>query len=700
MSVQNLTTENYGYNIYCNEMHCVNMIPSGGSGSIGDIYTRDSNNNSIFSKTFEGNGGTYTFNDSNIYALRKTDGGQAVLAAAVNSTVAGQAVIGIGEPDTQNSWFFVYNTSDKNLLMGQNNACVNKNFSISLGTGNLGISSQNANFSTDDVSFGKVGDPLDTFTVHSAANTIDGPLDITNNNKISMGNWIDPDNFTPGHLSLYSNIYGFGINTDNFNIIGPLGSSINQNVGGNIITQANTSGFQLKKLLYDENGSSGSVGQVLTATATGTQWNNDLNTNIYNSDGSLSGTRTVTLAGNKLDFGPQSPTSPAQLVIDPSSNQIGMFSFNGQVNIGTNTQTSTNIESKSINLFGGTLFPPLGGITLDAVGISFPQQSNGILKTTSGILSAGAALNDLSDVIVSSPQIRDIIQYNGSNFVNVGNYGYNNATIVNNSTITMAFENIYISGNSVFNVPTSGISDIGRKIMICASQGVQCTITFPVGIFLVYNSTSYSNFSMNNTTGTVELICLSSNQYGFASITDRWGSSLLSFDQPFSAAMLSLGNLEDVDTTAPTNGQVLTYNTGSSKWVNATPAASTSGNYSPTYSFGANVTAISLLQGNYIRSGDIVTVNIVANITVNGSLLGSDMVLIISIPVNTNSGFSSIYSAPGTVNIYYSGSGLVQLGGQITATIAGNTVNLTSRYTLSASQSIVLMANFQYSVTG
>jgi hypothetical protein len=151
-----------------------------------------------------------------------------------------------------------------------------------------------------------------------------------------------------------------------------------------------------------------------------------------------------------------------------------------------------------------------------------------------------------------------------------------------------------------------------------------------------------------------------------------------------------------IDSIPPT-GISLSSSATSSNLNAALPISNT---YSPTYTLGTNVSAISLLTGNYTQIGNIVNVNVVANITVNGSAVDQNMILTISIPVNTNSGFSSIYSAPGVVNIYYSGGGLTQLGGQVTSTISGNTVVLNPRYTLATSQSIVLMANFQYSITG
>ena len=311
------------------------------------------------------------------------------------------------------------------------------------------------------------------------------------------------------------------------------------------------------------------AGQVLALDGTNTITTTTIptGTNIYNSNGTISDpVRTITLGGGKIDFGPQSPTSPGEFFIDQASAEIGMSAYNGQVNIGNANQTSTNVEAIAVNLVGhsGT-----GNINIDSQLVTFPQQPNGVLKTTLGTMTANAALQDLSNTSIVTPNNRQILAYNGANWYNQTAWYYHDIIAANNATITATLDNIYISAGSTITIPFCGGGDIGRRLTISASQLQQTTIIFPNGVFLIYNSTGYTNFQMNNPSGSVTLVVVGGNQYTFESITDRWGSALLSFDQPFSAAMLDIGQLADVDVASVTNGQVLRYNSGTSMWENS-----------------------------------------------------------------------------------------------------------------------------------
>lgn len=332
--------------------------------------------------------------------------------------------------------------------------------------------------------------------------------------------------------------------------------------------------------------------------------------NIYNSDGSLTGNRVVTLLGNKLTFGPQVSTAPALLYLDPASSQIGIFSYNGNVNIGDTTQTATNISSATINLTGNVG----GGINIDADNVTFTQQANGVLKTTSGSLTANAGLADLSDVSLSSPAAGQFLSYSGSDWFNETIVVYKNVITVNGTSITAILDNIYISSGGTITIPTCGSGDIGRRISISASQLIQTTVIFPSGTFLVFNEVSYDNFQMNNTTGAMVVIVIGSNQYTFESITDRWGSAVLSF-QPFTASMLALTDLQDAVITSPVLNQILKYN--GSKWVNSNT------------SFSSN-----LIFGGLILNGSTL-VSIYDNVTIMDITYGVNATLNMTITLAT-----------------------------------------------------------------
>lgn len=309
-------------------------------------------------------------------------------------------------------------------------------------------------------------------------------------------------------------------------------------------------------------------------------------TNIYNSDGTLTGTRTITLAGNKISFGPQSPTSPAQLFIDPSFNLIGLYSYQGSVNIGDTNQATTSIQSDNIFLTSGL------STEINSMNVKFPQQSNGVLKTSGGNLIAGSNIQDLSNVQVSGPSTYQTLQYNQplNKWINATVPGYKSVIQVSNTNITASLDTIYLSSNMNITVPFTGLSDAGRVLMIVCEQLTQTVINFPFGIYLVYNNTANTNFSINSPTGVVELICLSSNQYTFRSITGQWGDSD-PLTKNYNACMSTIETLLDTDISNPQPNQILRF-TGS-KWINSNVS------YTSNLLFSGRILQGSCLQNVY-----------------------------------------------------------------------------------------------------
>ena len=136
MSLSNLFNGPNDYILYCDEMHCKNIVPPIG-GNQGDIFTVNAANQSVFSKTFEGSDQVYLFKNCKFEVANFDDNGPGVLAVGTQSISTQGAVLGMGETDTQNSFFFFYDPSTKNLGMAQNNACVGHDFTMGLSTGNF-----------------------------------------------------------------------------------------------------------------------------------------------------------------------------------------------------------------------------------------------------------------------------------------------------------------------------------------------------------------------------------------------------------------------------------------------------------------------------------------------------------------------------------------------------------------------------------
>lgn len=135
MSINTLFYEN-GFILNCEEMRCKKIVPPT-PGNPGDIYTVNTAGQSVFSKTFDGSNGTYQFKNCSLQVLNDDDSQPAILSAGTLSTNTQPVVIGMGELDTQNSFFFYYDPVTKDLGLQQNNACVDHDFTTNLNNGNL-----------------------------------------------------------------------------------------------------------------------------------------------------------------------------------------------------------------------------------------------------------------------------------------------------------------------------------------------------------------------------------------------------------------------------------------------------------------------------------------------------------------------------------------------------------------------------------
>ncbi len=143
----------------------------------------------------------------------------------------------------------------------------------------------------------------------------------------------------------------------------------------------------------------GQLGDVtLTAPANtnilqynGTQWVNTVptDTNIYNTDGTLTGPRAVGLGGQILLIGQApTPTTPAMFRIQ--SGQIDVQSDSGYVYIGSLAQLQTNIQSAQLNFIGLITTPTYqnGYIAVDNLGVwsaSTPSDTN--IYNSDGVIS-------------------------------------------------------------------------------------------------------------------------------------------------------------------------------------------------------------------------------------------------------------------------------------------------------------------------
>jgi hypothetical protein len=492
-------------------------------------------------------------------------------------------------------------------------------------------------------------------------------------------------------------------------------------------------------------GNTGPTGSGVTGN-TGPTGPAGANVNIYNSNGTIvpSTTRIVTVDNSSLQF--NGLTSATSINLDDTTGNLFIVSGSGDLDLTTTGGGNINLDTSGGNgdislICGGLLeIANFGGnnIALTTTGSGKTHitgnteisAGNGEIKlVTTGfgktnitgdvelssltasqyiktdlskkLISSNITLSngDVSDVVISSPQDGQYLSYDSTltKWKNSTGYIYKHV-ITTTGSLTAQLDYIYINATTAtITLPSPGSPDIGRRILITTSQGAQCTVTFPSGIYLVYNNTTYNNFSIDSPSGSIELIVLEFNQYSFVSITDSWASAVLPNSKEFNSCMDKVSSLQDTIITSPANGDMLTYN--GTNWINKV-STSGGGTYSPSYTLNGNITGTTQLGGKYIYTSGAVSVNINSSISLTSSLTPIEAIITVSLPINPTSIFSGIYEAPGVTNIYDT-SGTTQLRyiyGVTLAVISTYTVQLIVTYTSPVNTTAYFNASFAYSL--
>lgn len=294
---------------------------------------------------------------------------------------------------------------------------------------------------------------------------------------------------------------------------------------------------------------SGSPGQILNINGSGNA-EFDYTLNSQNNPYVLNtGTSSLTLQGNSTVI------SSSGLTCNAPSN------FTSNVVVGSSLTDSLASAGTNGQVLKST------GSAVKWQTQTFPVDS--VFSRTGTVIaqSGDYNINQLAGVSITSPQTSQVLEYNGSNFVNSSIYTYTSTVFNSSSSVSAVLNTLYINGTTAtYTLPSTGSGNISSRIMIACSQSVQCQITFGVGQFLVYNGTAYSNFTMNSPTGSVELICIGNNQWTFGSISGQWSSALLSF-KSFNATMDTVATLQDTNIISPITNNYLKYSSGS--WINS-----------------------------------------------------------------------------------------------------------------------------------
>lgn len=211
------------------------------------------------------------------------------------------------------------------------------------------------------------------------------------------------------------------------------------------------------------------------------------------------------------------------------------------------------------------------------------------------------SLDNLTDVVISSPTLAQVLRYNGtswvnakSNFVDLNDVG----TPLNNgylkwTTGVMTYVTTIPSSSvtGLSNVAKSGQGSLAWLTDVSSGSG---TITPSSGQVLKYDGTTWSNYTLAFT----ELSGTPSNgTYTFVGLNDtnntvvnsgflRWNSGGTQIDYQATIAttditglasvattgnLTSLANILDVVLTSPANGDLLSYDNSLTKWKNITP---------------------------------------------------------------------------------------------------------------------------------
>jgi len=257
-------------------------------------------------------------------------------------------------------------------------------------------------------------------------------------------------------------------------------------------------------------------------------------------------------------------------------------------------------------------------------------------------------IDDLGDVYVNSPQDGDILVY-----FTTGNEWKNQPAPSGSGTVTSVGLLVPAPGVPAFSVSGSPVTTSGTLQL----NALGLTTDYIDGTGALQPFPNVPKFLSDLITGTAPSQLLQWNGSAWVVIS-----------------MLALDDLKDVNAPAPTNGQVLAYNTGTSKWEAVTLAA------------GGTVTSVGLTMPAPTN----------AAFSVTGS------------PVTT-SGTLTV-GANGTVDQYIDGTGALRTlpstgggGGQVfyfNGNVSQGTIGGNSYYELGTAANTGPAANFTASVTG
>ena len=244
---------------------------------------------------------------------------------------------------------------------------------------------------------------------------------------------------------------------------------------------------------------------------------------------------------------------------------------NGSIAVSFNSQTSHKFLAGSLTNDGTVNFRTID--TTDIPTLAYLTSFNG--RTTAAVIPTKSdySLNLLADVTISSALSQQVLKYNGTNFVNsflLDNTYTVDTSVNSNATVSAVNNTTYVCNLGTLNI---GNSSSGACIKIINS-GASLTINFSGLVYI--NGTNYFATSFTSS----ELMYMEIKNYfnGTAWIVSNLSPRIF---YPITGKYIyySISNLDDlrnINIISPTNGQVLKYNSTTSKWENNSDTGLTS----------------------------------------------------------------------------------------------------------------------------
>lgn len=277
-----------------------------------------------------------------------------------------------------------------------------------------------------------------------------------------------------------------------------------------------------------------------------------------------------------LEFGGTITISPLNvgqhLMVTALDNGI-TINFTGTSFV-TNSYLAGSTSNPSFSLLNATLelmcVQNLGQTYYNIIRVAQTHIGSSLTSTCTlnGVkISALNDINDIPNVNITSVSNGQVLAYDTTSSKWLNHNIYGNFTTISNLTgpitVTGIAGTMYIGGNITLNMPSGAVGDI---IQIAGNGGAN-TIVFPTGTFLIHGASGYQNFTMASNFGVATLICVSVNSWALIGLTDLWANTAIT--KNFSGSVIKVADLFDSNITSLSNGDVLTYNSGTAKWINS-----------------------------------------------------------------------------------------------------------------------------------